>query len=314
MNLSLLPKTGRSWPYALALSLLLHTSLLFPLLFLATRSSSGERGSSLLIDTRTSPPITEISLMIDEPRSRHPAGVSGQEEKPSQPEASASRTAKELGVATAAPSQTVPEHETGEEQEFSSRSQPKEAGPDAGSPDPSTGNGTTTFFQIAAEGQAIVYVIDRSASMGLNGCLATAKRELLASLERLPSASRFQVIAYNRCAEPLRVNGQSGLVFATPENKRCVSCLLEELQAEGGTDHVTALRRALSLGPEVIYFLTDSADLRVDQIRAITSMNHGRSIIHAIELGRAFGTPGDLPLSVLARQNQGRYKCLPPRS
>src|SRR5919198_794363 len=58
---------------------------------------------------------------------------------------------------------------------------------------PGSARATTTFFQIATEGKAIVYVIDRSASMGCNGFLAAAKRELLASLERLPSTARFQV-------------------------------------------------------------------------------------------------------------------------
>src|SRR5262249_20607902 len=33
-----------------------------------------------------------------------------------------------------------------------------------------------TFFQVAAPAQSVVYVIDRSASMGLNGMLAAAKR------------------------------------------------------------------------------------------------------------------------------------------
>ena len=173
------------------------------------------------------------------------------------------------------------------------------------------GGGTTTFFHIATQGKAIVYVIDRSASMGLNGALATAKRELLASLERLPSSSRFQIIAYNRSAEPLRINGESGLVSATPENKRCVALFLEDMEAEGSTDHLPALRRALALGPDVIFFLTDADDLRSEQIRAITSLNHGRSIIHAIDLGRPLGAHGGLPLYALALDNGGRYQSVP---
>ena len=70
-----------------------------------------------------------------------------------------------------------------------------------------------------------------------------------------------------------------------------------------------ALRQALALGPEVIFFLTDAAELRADQIRAVTSLNHGRCVIHAIELGRASGVSGDLALYALARENQGHYKA-----
>ena len=154
-------------------------------------------------------------------------------------------------------------------------------------------------------------MIDRSGSMALNGCFAAAKRELLASLERLPPTARFQVIAYNRLAFPLRVNGESGLVLATAENKRCVARLLEELSAEGSTEHLPALKSALALRPDVIFFLTDAADLRLEQIQAITALNHGRSVIHAIELGRSPRNNGDPPLSALAQENQGLYKSVP---
>jgi hypothetical protein len=178
-------------------------------------------------------------------------------------------------------------------------------------PGSGTGAGRTQFFQIAAQGQAIVYVIDRSGSMALNGCLAAAKRELLASLEHLPPTARFQIIAYNRSALPLRINGQSGLVFATTDNKRCVAQLLEELSAEGSTEHLPALKRALALRPDVIFFLTDAADLRLEQVQTVTALNHGRSVIHAIELGRRARADGDPPLSALAQENQGHYKSVP---
>ena len=51
--------------------------------------------------------------------------------------------------------------------------------------------------------------------MGLNGGLAAARRELLASLARLPADCRFQVILYNRFAEPLPLGGGGALVPAT---------------------------------------------------------------------------------------------------
>jgi hypothetical protein len=163
---------------------------------------------------------------------------------------------------------------------------------------------TTAFFQIATQGQAIVYVIDRSGSMGEDGRLARAKQELLASLEQLPCSVRFQIIAYNRVALPLPIDGHSGLALATAEHKRRVARLLGEIHAEGGTDHLTALKRALALGPDVIYFLTDAEDLRLEDIRAIAFLNHGRAVIHAIGLGRR----GGLPLGALARENRGIYR------
>src|SRR5262249_3744008 len=55
---------------------------------------------------------------------------------------------------------------------------------------------TTTFFQVSTQAQSVVYVIDRSGSMGNGGRMALARRELLASLDRLPVSARFQIIPY----------------------------------------------------------------------------------------------------------------------
>src|SRR5205823_205188 len=63
--------------------------------------------------------------------------------------------------------------------------------------------GPPCFFRTAMRGQSVVYVIDRSLSMGLSGALGAAKREVIRSIETLPDTMRFQVIFYNRRAEPL---------------------------------------------------------------------------------------------------------------
>jgi hypothetical protein len=303
---------ARSWPSALALSLLLHGSLVLVLSLLSSRSTLGKNGDFLRIDTRAPAPVTEISLVLCAPcRADHPAA------QPAEAPLVVTSTplplvsTEDKSVPATLTGQAMPNHETIEEQGASTLRRTTGGLPGLASGTPGTGNGTTTFFQIATQGKAIVYVVDRSASMGLDGGLATAKRELLASLERLPSTARFQVIAYNRTALPLRINGQSGLVMATPDNKRCVAALLEGMEAEGSTEHFAALRRALALGPDVIFFLTDADNLRADHIRAITSLNHGRSVIHAIELGRPSGAHGDLLLYALAQDNRGCYKSVP---
>jgi hypothetical protein len=169
--------------------------------------------------------------------------------------------------------------------------------------------GTTTFFQVPARAEAVVYVIDRSASMGLGGRLDAARRELLASLERLPETARFQVLVYNSTTEPL-LPDRPGLLPATAENKRRVAAALAGLQAEGGTRHDQALPRALALLPDVIFFLTDADDLTEDHLRAVTARNRGRSVIHVIELNPANRNRPDRPLQVLARQSHGVYQAV----
>jgi hypothetical protein len=187
------------------------------------------------------------------------------------------------------------------------------AGPNATGSEPHGDGGgsqgiVTAFFNVPARGRTIVYVIDRSQSMGANGDLTIAKRELEASLERLPVGTRFQVIAYNRSAEPLHLSGQPELLIASPDSVRQAIARIGRLDAEGGTDHLAALKRALALHPDAIYFLTDADDLLPEQVWAVTVRNQGRTVIHAIDLNPLRGAAS--PLDLLARQNGGQYRAV----
>jgi hypothetical protein len=146
--------------------------------------------------------------------------------------------------------------------------------------------------------------------MGFQGRLAAAKQEMLASLSQLPPRTSFQIIAYNRSAEPLRLNGGSGLAAITATSLREATEALAALHAEGDTDHLPALRRALAQRPDTILWLTDGADLTSEQIRAITRLNGGTSVIHAIEV-RALATVGPADaLQSLAAANGGTYRAV----
>jgi hypothetical protein len=184
----------------------------------------------------------------------------------------------------------------------------------AGGTVPDAPTTSPAFFQVAAQGQSIVYVIDRSASMGPNGGLAAAKRELLASVQQLPATARFQVIVYNRLAAALPLGGKTNLVPATEDNKGQMEVLLKDVVAEGGTEHGPALALALGLQPDVIFFLTDADDLTDQQVRVATQLNsrlnHGRTCIHAIELNTDNRAHEEMPLHVLARNNHGTYQAV----
>lgn len=196
-------------------------------------------------------------------------------------------------------------------------SRPRESGPptavasgltraSSASP-PGSAGVSNAFFEIPARGQSVVFVLDRSASMGQSRAFGVARRELLAGLDRLPATTRFQVIVYNRIAEVLRIAGQADLVPATPENRREAARLLHGLTTEGGTEHLPALQRALVLQADVIYFLTDAHDLKAEHARMVTRLNRGRSVIHAVVLGRE---QADSTLRVLAKENRGEYRAV----
>ena len=143
---------------------------------------------------------------------------------------------------------------------------------------------TTSFFQVAAHGLRIVYLLDGSASMGANGALAAACRELRASVQKLPGLARFQIIIYNDQAHVLLPRYQDWLE-PTPSVLRAVDDALESLARqvpEGGTDHEPALKMAFLLRPDVVYFLTDADDLKPQHLRLVRSLNQSRAIVHTI--------------------------------
>ncbi len=176
-----------------------------------------------------------------------------------------------------------------------------------------TGKGNEpSALQVDRSARSVVYVVDRSMSMGFHGALARARREVVASLRGLGPATRFQVIAYNREAEPLRINGQAGLLVADENTIRQVVDAVSALHAAGGTDHGRALNRAVAFHPDLIYFLTDADDVRLDDVRTVTRLARRRTIIHTVELNGGRVGRRDGPLHTLAADNGGTYRRLDP--
>jgi len=140
--------------------------------------------------------------------------------------------------------------------------------------------------------------------MGLGGRLDRARREVAASLRRLPPTARFQVIAYHRSAELLVGRG---LVPAAADSVTAALASLDRLVPEGGTDHPKALRAALALQPDVICFLTDDDELTPDQVHEITRLNRSKSSIHALCFIEPFG---DSSMPILAKQKRGVFRVI----
>jgi hypothetical protein len=171
--------------------------------------------------------------------------------------------------------------------------------------------GTAGLLRPPATARNIVYLIDSSLSMGLSGALPVAKRELLAALDVLPTEAHFAVILYNRQAEPLSPDGRAGLLTATEANRTAVAHVVREARAEGGTDHLAALHRAVSLGADVIFLVTDADELTMDQVRKVAQLNRSRAVIHAVEINCDRDGPNETPLKLLARLTGGSHRIVP---
>jgi Ca-activated chloride channel family protein len=184
-----------------------------------------------------------------------------------------------------------------------------------GAPAPSVrrgaGHGRTSFFDIDTEGNRFLYVVDQSGSMGFYGQLRVARSELQASLQSLDSTQQFHIIFYNtRYREMQLRNREPGLSWATDINRTLAGQFLRGVSPEGGTDHIPALRKALSYRPEHLFFLTDAdqPQLTARDLDAIQRLNRGRTHIHCIEFGQGANLGLDNFLKRLARQNDGTYR------
>ncbi len=172
-----------------------------------------------------------------------------------------------------------------------------------------TGPGTQ-FFGARDHAHSFVYLIDCSGSMATHNSLDVAKRETLASINQLPPDAQFAVIFYNLQTRAITdPQGRRGMMPATTSNKAQVQAQLEVVAPLGGTDHMFALRDALKLKPEVIFFLTD-ADLMsngdVDEI--LTEM--GPTRIQAVEFGLGTRLSTRTPLGRLANTTGGEYRYI----
>ena len=168
----------------------------------------------------------------------------------------------------------------------------------------------TEFFGTREHGRSFAYVIDCSGSMATRNSLEVAKRELLASLNVLPPDARFSVIFYNL---KVRVftdpGGQQGLMPATSANKARVQNQLRTVGPDGGTDHMLALRTALGLKPEVVFFLTDADLMSNNDVNEILA-EAGGSRIQAVEFGRGSDLGMETPLRRLATTTGGTYRYI----
>lgn len=182
--------------------------------------------------------------------------------------------------------------------------------PGAGSDKPGTGvGGALPALPLSAT--RVVYVLDRSISMGQGGALGTACRQVLASLRALPHGSVFQIVLFNGLAEPLRLGDRPAVLLPADEaTLREVEASFRWLQATGTTRPAEALRRGLRFRPQVIYFLTDADDLAPQEVTRLSRETLGRTVIHAVELSdRAAAQLG--PLGELAAATGGTYRRLP---
>lgn len=175
------------------------------------------------------------------------------------------------------------------------------------------GQARTQVFGAEGVGTKFIYVFDRSASMqGFQGRpMVAAKKQLTASLNDLDTVHQFQIVFYNE--EPAVFNPlhpqPPRILFASDENKTLAADFIDRISPAGGTRHLDAIKLAIAMQPDVIFFLTDAAEPQLSprELSEIKRRNRAEATIHSIEFGSGPFQGGDNFLVRLARQNGGKH-------
>ncbi|MCA9040956.1 MAG: hypothetical protein KDA65_11460 [Planctomycetaceae bacterium] len=164
------------------------------------------------------------------------------------------------------------------------------------------GIGESAFLGIRSQGEKVVFLLDRSSSMSGTYLdskvkpLSVAKSELKRSLNALSASHQFQVIFYHETTWALgsREDVSTGikLLPVSELNLNLAHNFVAQIRADRGTDHLKALELALSLHPDVVYFLTDAdTKLSSNELRRLKRMSQG-TIINCIEFGKGIQIAG----------------------
>ena len=167
-------------------------------------------------------------------------------------------------------------------------------------------------MNVVGNGTSFVYVIDISSSMSTDGRLELAKSQLKASLRMLRPNQSFQVLFYSDSTTQMkfRKREMENMYRATTVQVQLASGEIERVVANGGTEHMTPLLRALMLEPEVIYFLTDGEQPRLNtqELAEIRRKNRKDAQIHVIEFAAGPRESRQISwLELLASQSGGTY-------
>ena len=122
-----------------------------------------------------------------------------------------------------------------------------------------SGIGKAQVWNLKATGNKFAYVVDFSGSIIV--AVQELKRELKRSIGMLTSEQDFVVfIFYSVGDEASQFRTESfmpKMIPATPENKRKFFSWIDAKRPRGRTEPMQAVRRALALDPEAVFFFSD---------------------------------------------------------
>ena len=183
-------------------------------------------------------------------------------------------------------------------------------GGNGGSGGGSGGGMKSSFFGIHADARRVVYVVDASTSMNrpYDGEAKTRfgqmKLELAKSILSLKPEQQFFIIFFNEHPIPMPANAMANAIGG---NQQQFLTWMASVPATGLTDPRPSISLALTLNPDVVYFLTDGAFPR-DVQSDLSKLKQQSVQINTIAFG---DIKAEKSLKPLAMRNRGRFAFVP---
>jgi hypothetical protein len=174
----------------------------------------------------------------------------------------------------------------------------------------SGGGMKSSFFGVHADARRVVYVVDASTSMNRpydgegKTRFGQMKLELAKSILSLKPEQQFFIIFFNEHPIPMPANTMAN---AIGENQQQYLTWAASVPATGLTDPRPSISLALSLNPDVVYFLTDGAFPR-DVQSDLSKLRQQSVQINTIAFG---DIKAEKSLKPLAMRNRGRFAFVP---
>lgn len=166
------------------------------------------------------------------------------------------------------------------------------------------------FFGNPGSASSFVFVLDRSGSMNTrhiySGELSRFQRlklELIGFIDRLQPHQKFFVIFFDELPHPMPADG---LVEATDANKQQFLKWVTGVKAGGSTDPRGAIKMAMYLNPDQIYFLSDGEIVEVYRLRMM-QLDAGEWKLNTY----SFGQGSENFMRVFAEKHRGSYTFIP---
>jgi hypothetical protein len=158
--------------------------------------------------------------------------------------------------------------------------------------------GSAGVWSLSARGNRFVYVVDFSGSIIV--AVNDLRRELKRSIGNLRPTQSFNVIAFygvgDQHSEQFRTESFAPtLQPATTRNKRSFFDWIDTKRPSGSTRPLPAIKRALTMGPEAVFFFSDG-QFEDEVVDAIAAANQTRAKIHCLVFDELLlGDLSDLP-------------------